>query len=177
MASSSDADRSRAGSRGVHPSLLRGMVAAVALGAATGPVTAVAQSATSAACTYDTCALRREGVFFSQRVLAGAQGRVVARGGFSGFRLDSALAGSPRALAEARIHRREAGRGGLLMLVGGVLGGIGVAHAAGGDERSSAVTALVVSGAAASIVGGWRLQIADRALNRALWWYNRDLPR
>jgi hypothetical protein len=170
MTSFCDADRSRAGSRGV--------LLAAALGAAVAPAAARAQSP-APACSYDTCALRREGVFFSQRVLAGAQGRVVARGGFSGFRLDSAMAGSPRALTELRIHRREARRGSLLTLVGGVVTAVRVVQAARDDGRrnSTETTAIVAGGAVVSLVGGWRIQIADRALNRALWWHNRDLPR
>ncbi len=151
----------------------------VALAAATGPIDAVAQAAEAPACGYDTCALRREGVFFSQRVLAGARGRVVARGGFSGFRLDSALAGSPRALAELRIHRREARRGSLLMLVGGVVTAVRIVQSANDDRQESTTetAAIVAAGAAVSLVGGWRMQISDRALNRAIWSYNRDLSR
>jgi hypothetical protein len=154
-------------------------VAALALAVGTVPVAAVAQSGGAPACTYDTCALRREGVFFGQRVLAGSQGRVVARSGFSGFRLDSAMAGSPRALAEMRVHRRETRRGSLLMLVGGVVTAVRVVQAARDDDRenSTETTAIVAAGAAVSLVGGWRMQIADRALNRAIWWHNRDLPR
>ena len=177
MASSSNADRSRAGSRGVRPSRQRGALVAIALGAGTGPFTAVAQSSAAPACSYDTCALRREGVFFSQRVLAGAQGRVVARGGFSGFRLDSALAGSERALAEVRRHRREARLGSALSLAGAVLGGIGIIEGVRLDGATTHGAALTVAGALVSGVGAWRLQISDRALNRAIWWYNRDLPR
>jgi hypothetical protein len=131
-----------------------------------------------AGCTYDTCALRREGVFFGQRIVAGVDGRVVARQGFAGFRLDSALATSPRALAEARIHRREAGVAGALLLAGSVLGAVALVDAArDGDELTGSRATMLVGGAALSVVGGWRAQIADRALNRALWWFNRDLPR
>ena len=134
--------------------------------------------APAGACTYDTCALRREGVFFSQRVVAGVGGRVVARQGFAGFRLDSVLAASPRALAEARIHRREARVGGALLLAGTVLGAVALVDAARDrDDLTTARATMLVAGAGMSLVGGWRAQIADRALNRALWWYNRDLPR
>jgi hypothetical protein len=146
---------------------------AAALLVALGPAAAGAQ-----ACSYDRCALRREGVFFSQRIVAGVDGRVVARQGFAGFRLDSALAGSDRALAEARVHRRETGVGGLLMLAGTVLGAVALVDAArNGDELTAGRGAMLAGGAALSVVGGWRLQIADRALNRAIWWYNRELPR
>ena len=155
----------------------RGALVAVALAAATWPIDAVAQAAEAPACGYDTCALRREGVFFSQRVLAGAAGRVVARGGFAGFRLDSVLGGSERALAEARRHGREARLGSALTLAGSVLGGIGIIEGVRLDGATTRGAALTVAGALVTGVGAWRLQIADRALNRAMWWYNRDLPR
>ena len=165
----------------MRPFSWRGALIAATLAAATAtaPAAARAQAPAGPACSYDTCALRREGVFFSQRVLAGAEGRVVARAGFSGFRLDSALAGSERALAEARIHRREARRGGLLTLVGGVVTAVRVVQAARDDGRknSTETAAIVAGGAVVSLIGGWRMQIADRALNRALWWHNRGLPR
>jgi hypothetical protein len=179
MASFSDADPSRAGSRGVRPFSWRGALLTVVLGAGTAPAAARAQPPEGPACSYDACALRREGVVLSQRVLAGAEGRVVARAGFSGFRLESAMAGSPRALTELRIHRREARRGSLLTLVGGVVTAVRIVQAAGDDGRrnSTETAAIVAGGAVVSLVGGWRMQIADRALNRAVWWHNRDLTR
>ncbi|GLC28445.1 hypothetical protein [Roseisolibacter agri] len=143
-----------------------------------GASTSLGAQAPGGGCTYDACALRREGVFFSQRILAGVDGRVVARQGFAGFRLDSALATSPRAMAEARIHRREAGVAGVLLLAGSVLGAVALIDASrDGVELSNTRATMLVAGAGMSLVGGWRAQIADRALNRALWWYNRDLPR
>jgi hypothetical protein len=146
--------------------------------AALASTTRPAAAQSPSGCTYDDCALRREGVFFGQRIVAGVNGRVVARQGFAGFRLDSALAASPRALAEARIHRRESAAAGVLLLAGSVLGAVALVDAArDGDEIDGTRGTLLVGGAALSVVGGWRAQIADRALNRALWWFNRDLRR
>jgi hypothetical protein len=151
---------------------MRRLLAVIVAGAA--PLAA----AGAQGCTYDRCALRREGVFFSQRIVAGVEGRVAARQGFGGFRLDSALAGSERALTEARVHRRESRRGGALMLAGSVLGAVALADAVRTEgDLSDARTGVLLGGAALSLAGGWRLQIADRALARAIWWHNRDLPR
>ncbi len=183
----------RAGAR-----LTASAVAALAAAGAAGaqaPSPAGAAPAAPAACTYDACALRRERVFFSERILAGARGTVAARPRFGGaFPIDSVVRAVPEALPEARRYRREQVRGQLLSLAGGVLSLAAVIDAvnrSGGDCDAVGVgpvvacsngwragnTALVLGGLAFSATGGWRLQIADRALNRAIWWYNRALPR
>jgi hypothetical protein len=151
--------------------------------------------AAPAGCTYDTCGLRRERVFFSERLVAGTAGTVVARPRFFGtFPLDSIVRGVPEAEADARVYRRERVNGGALSLVGTVLGLVAVIDAvnrSNGDCVVVAVgttagcargwrarnTALVVGSAGFNVLGAWRLQIADRRLNRAVWWYNRSLPR
>jgi hypothetical protein len=63
--------------------------------------------------------------------------------------------------------------------VGGVVTAVRIVQAAGDDGRrnSTETAAIVAGGAVVSLVGGWRMQIADRALNRAVWWHNRDLTR
>jgi hypothetical protein len=151
--------------------------------------------ATPAGCTYDTCALRRERVFFADRLVAGTRGTVAARPRFLGaFPLDSIVRGVPEAEADARVYRREQRSGSALTLVGTVLGLAAVIDAvnrSGGECTVVAVgttagctrgwtarnTALIAGSASFNLLGAWRLQIADRRLNRALWWYNRALPR
>ena len=169
-------------------------LAAAATGAAAQPARAAA-GAVPARCTYDTCALRRESVFFSERLLAGAEGRVVARPRlFGAFPLDSVVRGVPDAEPHARLYRRERVRSGVLTAVGGALAIAGIVSAIDGSDGDCTVvgvgsvvgcsnrnrgrtTALVVGSAAFNIAGAWRFQIADRALNRAVWHYNRALPR
>ena len=169
-------------------------LAAAATGAAAQPAPAAA-GAVPARCTYDTCALRRESVFFSERLLAGADGRVVARPRlFGAFPLDSVVRGVPDAEPHARLYRRERVRSGVLTAVGGALAIAGIVSAIDGSDGDCTVvgvgsvvgcsnrnrgrtTALVVGSAAFNIAGAWRFQIADRALNRAVWHYNRALPR
>ena len=154
--------------------------------AAAAAVPAGAQQAEAAragaGCTYDTCALRRERVVWGERLLVGNTERRVRLRGFS-YPLDSVFAGHERALAEAAIYRREARAGGLFSLLG-----LGLSVASILSIRDDCVdrdrcawtgrsTALVLGGLTTTAIGGWRLQIADRQLNRAIWWYNRDLPR
>ncbi len=183
------------------------VAAAAAAGLAAGAARAGAQAAPApaapaagagaappAGCTYDTCAQRRERVFFSERLLAGARGTVVARPrAFGAFRLDSVVRGVPEAVPHAARYRREQVRGQVLNIVGAVLSAaalIDAVNRSGGDCVVVGVvpscdnrgwrgrnTALLLGGVGFNFVGGWRLQVADRALNRAVWYYNRALPR
>ena len=163
---------------------------------AAGTAGAQAPAGVPAGCTYDACALRRERVFFSERLLAGTRGAVVARPRFGGaFAVDSIVRGVPEAVPYAERYRREQVRGQVLTLVGTLLsaaalvdavrnadGGTcavvaGVAGACSRDGWRGRDTALLLGGIAFNVTGGWRIQIADRSLNRAIWYYNRALPR
>jgi hypothetical protein len=130
-------------------------------------------------------------VFFAERLLAGTGGAVVGRPRFFGtLPLDSLVRAVPEARPYARTYRREQARGQVLTLVGTVLSVVAFIDAANNDRGCASVggvttcggfdgrnTALLVGGAAAGALGGWRLQVGDRALNRAVWWYNRALAR
>lgn len=149
-----------------------------------GAQQAEAARAGAGACTYDTCALRRERVVVAERLLVGTTERRVRVRGLT-FPVDSVFAGNARALAEGRAYRREARTGALLSLVGTGLGLAG-AIALGRDCESrelnecsvqGSTAALLGAGIGAGFLGAWRVTVADRALNRAIWWYNRDLPR
>ncbi len=167
---------------------------AAAAGAQAAPAPAGAGAAPPAGCTYDACALRRERVFFSERLLAGARGAVVARPrAFGAFRLDSIVRGVPEAAPHAARYRREQVRGQVLNLVGAALSAVALIDAVNRSDGDCVVvgvvpscdnrgwrgrnTALLLGGLGFNFVGGWRLQVADRSLNRAIWYYNRALPR
>lgn len=165
---------------------------ALATASAAAPVDAQQQPAgTVTGCTYDACALRRERVFFAERLLAGVQGTVVGRPRFFGtLPIDSLVRAVPEARPYARTYRVEQTRGQVLTFVGTVLSVaalIDAANSSRGCARVASVTAcggfdgrntaLLVGGAVVGAVGGWRLQVSDRALNRAVWWYNRALAR
>ena len=168
------------------------LLAGAAAGAQVAPAGAAPRTAGVPGCTYDTCALRRERVFLSERVLAGVDGRVVGRPQFFGvLPVEALVRAVPEAVPDARTYRREALLGQTLTAVSTVLGVVAFSDAirtrgtctttpaattcrVGNYDRQLAlgVGALVVGG-----VGGWRLQIADRALNRSLFYYNRGLVR
>jgi hypothetical protein len=163
-----------------------------AAGAQVTPAGAAPPAASVPGCTYDTCALRRERVFLSERVLAGVNGRVVGRPAFFGvLPAESLVRAVPEAVPYARTYRREALLGQTLVTASSVLGIVAFVDALntrgsctiGPTERTCRVGnfdrqlalgagALVLGG-----VGGWRLQVSDRALNRAVWYYNRALAR
>jgi hypothetical protein len=101
-------------------------------------------------CTYDTCGLRRERVFFSERLVAGTRGTVAARPRFFGtFPLDSIVRGVPEAEADARVYRAERVRGGALSLVGTVLGLVAVVSAIDGSDGDCTVVGVGLGGRAA----------------------------
>jgi hypothetical protein len=132
-------------------------------------------------------------VFLTERILAGTRGAVVTRPRlFGAFPLDSIVRAVPEAAAEARVYRTERVRGGVLSLAGTALGVVAVVDAyRRSDERCVVVggaascgrvwdgrnAALLAGGLGFNLLAAWRLNKADRALNRSLWWYNRSLPR
>ena len=161
-------------------------------GAQAAPAGAAPATASVPGCTYDACALRRERVFLSERVLAGVEGRVVGRPQFFGvLPAEQLVRAVPEAVPYARRYRREAVVGRTLTAASTVLGLVAFVDAL--NSRGTCTTSptattcrvgnydrqLALAGAALVVggVGGWRLQVRDRALNRALWYYNRALTR
>lgn len=144
-------------------------------------------------CTYARCALRSERVVFGERLLVGERGPVVHPRVFGVLPLDSVVRAVPEAVPYAVRYRREQARGAFLGLAGTVLGVVGAVRVlAAADDCSGSPaasdtcdarglsatnTALLGGGLGLGLLGGWRLQIADRALNRAVFYYNAALPR
>lgn len=137
------------------------------------------------ACSYDDCALRLEGA----RVLRGQVGtRVGQLRVFSATRLEPLVgSASDSARLYANEFDRNYGTGARWAAVGGL--GLGVVTAFLIDRRASrgesnewegrhwAMAGGLVVSIAASEYGTRRLRRAHRALSRAIWWHNRELPR
>lgn len=126
-----------------------------------------------------TCSIRIEPTFFrGARIRRGPDGTDLGRAqGFGGTSLPVLLASSDSAVAHARHFRRSSRRATVL---GAVAGGLIVA-AAVVDLREREVTdaglAYVAGAGVVGLVGiGFELD-AQRALSRAVWWYNADLSR
>ena len=132
-------------------------------------------------CTYHACALRLE----QRRLLRGAEGQPILSLGIWGApSLRPQVASSDSALAYAAEfdrHYTAGTRTGFLGLLGAAVAGALYAHY---DDRalSSDRPIMVPLGVAAvslglTVYGGRRMDRAMRSLSRAIWWYNRDLPR
>jgi hypothetical protein len=147
--------------------------------AAQGPTLIDAQ-ATLRNCTYETCALR-----LSSRVFRGV---AVSRGlygpqedfGFAGGALRRAVQAVPAALAEAELGHRRYVRGGVYSIVG-TLASTGLAvlatRQANSDTRSRNlwIGAAVMGGV--SLYGGTQIARGDENYSRAIWLYNKEIPR
>lgn len=154
----------------VAPSLLRAQAAS---GADRPSMTVIAPAAvtrSAAPCSYADCALRVErGLWSGPSLMRGVTGRPVADLGvlrssdllplFAGN--DSASMYGAQYLSAARVNHP-------LTIAGIVLGAVGLAQ----HERLNAYTVIGASMLAVSIP--FQL-VEERALSRAVWWYNSAL--
>lgn len=129
------------------------------------------------ACNYATCALRVEPSFWGAGIVRGVEGERVARIGFLGTRprLSQVVAGSELAVEQARIYERKMPRGALLLLSGTAL--LLVPELTESQLSDEARLVSTLGGAGLTLWGSFTLADAQRALSRALWWYNGQLPR
>ncbi len=144
------------------------------------PASAQRAPAADSLCTYDACALRIEPAFLGGlRIVRGAEGERVGRLGLFGSDLSEAVASSERAREYALEYERSRTAATLVTLGGVALYALAVIGAESGPPSDS--NALWI-GALAGGVGltfyGTHLNLgSERARSRAVWWYNRDLPR
>jgi hypothetical protein len=138
---------------------------------------------TPASCTYDTCALRVDASFFSDaRLIRGLDGTPVNLG-FRGRPLIDAMASVPDAQQLAMkfsSHRTRSGTIGFLTTL--VSTGLAVAwYDRTRDSKREWSDPLLLGSIGASAVGGIWAGVegarAKQALSRAVWIYNRSLPR
>ena len=156
--------------------MLRAVLLAFALAAAS-PV--FAQQGADSLCTYDACALRVESAFLGTRLVRGTEGVPVASLGLFGSDLSEVVGSSERALEHARVYDRTRTPAVLTALGAGLLLAFGSAATNGeAFEVSDGVALGALLGGIGLGVVSIRLSVqSGRAFSRALWWYNRDLPR
>jgi hypothetical protein len=128
-------------------------------------------------CSYDECGLRVEsrGFFGSPTLLRGTAGRRVARFGVTGPDLATIVAGADSAVAHAGLFRPMQRRAGIAGLVSSIAGAGAIVSAAS-DEGPTATVFSVVSGVFGAYAG-FEARRASRELSRAVWWYNKVIPR
>ena len=158
------------------------VAALLALAAAPAPAQEPGRAVTASGtpCDYDACVLRVEETWLSRTLVSGPEGRVVARLGIGGPRLDRIVALSDSAAAHARAYHRAQTTGSILTLVGAAASIASFVAYAGDeptrDERRQ-VVAINVGAAVVGIVGQTFQARARRELSRSLWWYNRAVTR
>ena len=156
---------------------------AAALLATLVATTAGAQMATRPAlCTYDSCSLRQE-LFEIKR---GAGNERIGRFGMFGRTAMTpvVLQTSDSALAYARVFDREYNRGVKMIWTGIVITAPAMTALLARTEKGHeldgvniALGTVVLGGTVIEGIGGFKMRSAQKALSRAIWWHNRDLPR
>ena len=133
----------------------------------------VAQDST---CSYDDCALALHRSFWSQYLVRGDSAVRVARIGFRAPTLAEFAAREDSAGVYVRRFRAYHTSGSWLMLVGALAAAAGelVIYESREDVLGSG---MVLVGLGVMITGGERSPRGSNALQRAIWFYNRSLPR
>jgi hypothetical protein len=145
---------------------------------AQAPTISAAQT-TLKACTYDTCALRLErGAFLGDRVRVGLDGAKVGYG-FTGAGVARAVESVPDALAAAKIGQRQRTVGQIVGLVAaftaaGLLSNVDFSGDSNDDARFWTAAGVGVAG---GVIGGIQMSRSTESFSRAVWLYNKALPR
>jgi hypothetical protein len=134
-------------------------------------------AATDSARSYDARALRFESSWGNVRIIRGADGELVGTSGwFRNIELEKLVAASPTAVSQARLYEKNNFRGSLVGTVGAVTSVVGLVLTTNSSNGASS-PALIIGGVGAMVWGVQHVNMSYSALSRALWWYNRDLPR
>lgn len=124
--------------------------------------------------TYDAEALRVDAAPRLQIVRGVSDSVVLQIGEFRRSGLAKLVASSPRAVAEAEIFEKNYRPGSWYAGAGIALLGLNLGLARMEPQPSFAGWILPIS-VGLIVYGGYRLQLAYRGLQKAVWWYNRDL--
>ncbi len=135
------------------------------------------KATTDSARTYDARALRFESSWGNVKIIRGAEGQLVGTSGwFRDIELEKLVASSPTAVAQARQYEKNNFRGSLAGTLGALGAAVGLVLTTNGSNNASS-PALLIGGIGAMLWGAQHLTMSYSALSRALWWFNRDLPR
>ena len=141
------------------------------------PAVNAPQARTDSGGIYDSQALRFESTWGSADIMRGAKGEVIGTvGWFRDFDVEKLVQSSPQAAAAARDFRVANFRGSLVSTIGASIVAIGIAVATNNSNNAS-TPVLIIAGAGATAWGLQKVNSSYRHLSRALWWYNRELPR
>jgi hypothetical protein len=152
-----------------RPILLYPVILLLLVTARAGPASA------QTACTWDSCALRVQPPTLTTPLMLvrGSQDQEVVRLGLLEPAIAPFVALSDSAVAHARIYDVLYDRGSLLNIAGTVVS-IGAPILLRGAMQKIAFTG---AGIGMTVYGNMLTNQANDSLNRAIWWYNRELPR
>lgn len=141
-----------------------------------------AQTPPPAQCTYDSCGLRLEPGFFGAKIVRGIQGETAAKVGLFNSKIERIVQGSDSATRFVRSFRAQHTTAATLGIIAGAVALVSVFQwepwdDGTGNGDNDLATAGVIASSALGLVGAAVEVSAQRALSRAIWWYNRDLPR
>ena len=149
------------------------LLSLVLASAASHPATVRAQTASDSTCSYSQCALRIEHRFLSTRLVRGTAGEPVGRLGWFGSGVGVLLAGPDSAAYHARQYRSKQRTSGALGVTSTAL--VLIAVATTDDVVDS--RPLLVAAIGLDLIALPYALTSRGSLDRAVWWYNRDLPR
>ena len=164
--------------RNLSFSLLAAAILAVPA-SAQAPTISAAQSALGR-CSYETCALRLDRAIFGGRKIIVGLDAISSPFGLVGGGLIDAVGRVPGAVAEAQSGRRSAIKAGIL----GLLGSLAIAYSVQGTRgidplewNDAQVFGGLIAGSVGVVAGLVQATYAERHFSRAVWLYNRELPR
>lgn len=141
-------------------------------------IAAHAAAAVAQESNYETRALRIEGHRGDTRIVRGADGSVVGTIGiFRGVNVAELVSESDRATFEAKRFAHDYGPGTLFLSVGIATLGASIGVSRINDVSPGIKTGLTLVSTGLIVYGAGRLQDAYNALERSIWWYNRDLRK
>lgn len=126
--------------------------------------------------SYEQNALRLETKFGDVRIVRGIEGTMAGKiGVFRGDDVTQVVAASPNAVAEAREFQRNYRSGTIVLGLGLISLGASIGASQMHDVSRGITTGLTIATFGLITYGGGKLQKAYNALQKSLWWYNRDL--
>lgn len=137
---------------------------------------AEAQAQQSGSCTYETCALRlRFRGLGDRRIVAGDTGARADKWGFWSRKVSVLETGTDSVRFHYVEYRSHASRAGWLAILGGTA--VGIAASLDYEDNQDATISLFGAGFIFGVIASVNKSRSEDHLQRAIWLYNRDLPR
>jgi len=163
-----------------HSAVTFCLIAVSCTGALQAQPTISATQSALGRCSYETCAIRLDRSFFgSRKVMIGLEGVETSMGALGGG-LVNAVDRVPTAAMEAQLGRRNSIKAAVLGVAGVLAVLYSVQRTNGVDPlewNNGQVFGALMVGTAATFAGVVQSVYAERHFSRAVWLYNRELPR